>query len=70
MSTQLVPRKRDIALVVRKVGLREKSNDFDYWQKQTREARLAALEEIRCEFHGYDNATEPRLQRVFTIVKR
>ena len=59
---------RQIAQVVRKTNLREAQSDFAYWQSQPYEARISALEEIRREYHG--NAPEPRLQRVYRIVKR
>lgn len=61
---------RNIALVYRKVSLWDQPTDFAYWQSLPYEARLAALEEIRREYHGWDHETEPRLQRVYRIVKR
>lgn len=69
-STPTIPPQRTIALVVRKVKLSEQGNDFAYWQTQPYEARLAALEEIRREYYGWTDETEPRLQRVYRIVKR
>lgn len=69
-STSATQPKRTIAPVVRKVRLSEQGNDFAYWQTQSYEARLAALEEIRREYYGYTDETEPRLQRVYRIVKR
>lgn len=60
-----------IAKVYRKVNVKDQPTDFAYWQKQPYQARLAALEEIRREYHGWrDDDTQPRLQRVYTIVKR
>ena len=41
-----------------------------YWQTQSYEARLAALEEIRREYHRWKYRAEPRFQRVYRIVKR
>ncbi len=61
---------RKIAKVCRKISIDEQPSDFEYWQSQSYEARLAALEEIRLEYHGWTYETQPRLQRVFTIVKR
>jgi hypothetical protein len=55
---------------VTKVALREQQTDFAYWQSQSYQARLAALEEIRREYHRWRYGAEPRLQRVYTIVKR
>ena len=57
-----------IAMVVRKVRLDQQGTDFAYWQTQSYESRLAALEEIRCEYHNND--TQSGLQRVLTVVKR
>ena len=62
--------QRPIAPVVRKVKLTEQTSDFTYWQTQPYEARLAALNEIRQEYYGWTDETEPRLQRVCRIVKR
>jgi hypothetical protein len=59
-----------IAMTVRKVGLRDQPTDFAYWQSQPYTARLAALEEIRREYHGWKPGAEPRLQRVCRIIKR
>jgi hypothetical protein len=72
MSTQKsgAQTHRSIAPVVRKVKLTEQTSDFAYWQAQPYEARLAALDEIRQEYYGWTDETEPRLQRVCRIVKR
>jgi hypothetical protein len=59
-----------IEKVVRKVRMDEQENDFAYWQTQSYEARLAALEQIRQEYHRWKYDTEPRLQSVRTIVKQ
>lgn len=56
--------------VVRKFALEEQPSDFAYWQKQSYEARLAALEEIRREYHRWHYDTQPRLQRFLRFVKR
>jgi hypothetical protein len=56
--------------VVTKVSIREAKSDYVYWQSQSYMARLAALEEIRREYHRWKFGAEPRLQRVYTIVKR
>jgi hypothetical protein len=63
-------KKREIAKVCKKVNMNGQTGDFEYWQSQSYEARLAALEEIRLEYHGWTYETQPRLQRVCTIVKR
>jgi hypothetical protein len=59
-----------VSLVVNKVLLREQKSDAVYWRSQSYEDRLAALEQIRQEFHRWKYGAEPRLQRVYTITKR
>lgn len=58
-------------IVLRKINLKEQKSDFAYWQTQSYQARLKALEEIRHSYHQwkYKNA-ESRLQRVYTISQR
>lgn len=58
-----------IAKICRKMGIKNQPNDFAYWQTKTYEERLTALEEIRQEYHGWKNDTEPRLQRVYKIIR-
>jgi hypothetical protein len=53
-----------------KVNIRSQKSDFAYWQTQPYQVRLAALEEIRREYHRWRYDAEPRLQRVHTIVRR
>lgn len=65
-----IAKTRNIAKVWRKVELRNQPTDFAYWQSLPPSARLAALEEIRREYHGWSDDTQPGLQRVCTIVKR
>jgi hypothetical protein len=59
-----------IALKVKKVNVRKQKSDFAYWQKQPYQVRLATLEEIRREYHRWRYGAEPRLSRVYSIVKR
>jgi hypothetical protein len=68
---------RMIAPVVKKVNLRQIRNDFSYWQGQSYAARIAALEEIRREYHSLVNLhskdiadVQPGFQRVYRIIKR
>ena len=63
-------KQRSIKKVVTKVSLRDQKSDADYWLSQTPAARLAALDEIRREYHQWRYGAEPRLQRVYTIVKQ
>lgn len=58
-----------IAKVVKIVKMSEQKSDFEYWQTKTVADRLAALEEIRAEYHGKDYESQRGLQRVFTISK-
>jgi hypothetical protein len=59
-----------IKKVVTKAKLSDKKTDSAYWRKQSYSARLAALEEIRQEYHRWRYGAEPGFQRVYTIVKR
>lgn len=59
-----------IEKVYRQMPIRQQESDFAYWQTQPYAARLAALEEIRRQYHRWKYHAEPRLQRVYTIVKR
>ena len=60
----------EIKKVVTKVKLTDKKTDAAYWRQQSFSARLAALEEIRQEYHLWRYGAEPGFQRVYTIVKR
>jgi hypothetical protein len=63
-------KQRDIVPVVSKRRLHEKQSDLPYWQTQPVSARMAALEQIRWEFHQWRYGAQPGFQRVYTIVKR
>lgn len=62
-------KKRQIALVYRKMRISEQGSDLEYWLSRPPAARLAALEEIRREYHAWKYGTEPQFQRVVTILK-
>jgi hypothetical protein len=66
--------EKEIATGVEKtftrVSLFEQKSDFAYWQSQPYEARLAALERIRQEYHRWRYGAEPRLQRVYSVAER
>ena len=53
-----------------KMKLGEQKTDFAYWQTQPYEKRLATLEQVRREYHAWKYDTEPRFQRVHSIIKR
>ncbi len=57
-----------IAKVVTKVKIDEQESDFAYWQTRPPEARLAALEEIRREYHLWRYGGEPPFRKVVTII--
>lgn len=61
---------RSIEKVYRKLDINRQPTDFAYWQTQPYEKRLAAVEEIRREYHGGTDDSEQRLQRVYRIIKR
>ena len=60
---------RQIAKVAVKVKLGEKKTDATYWRAQPIAARLAALEEIRREYHGWKEGEEPQMEKVVKIVR-
>ncbi len=59
-----------IQKTVAKIKVDAQTSDFAYWQSQPPHQRLAALEQIRQEYHHWKYGTEPRLQRVITIVRK
>lgn len=59
-----------IQKVVQKIPLNKQGREADYWRTQPYQARLAALEQIRREYHQWKYGSEPRLQRVYTITQR
>ena len=63
-------KQRSIKKVYKKFKLREQGTDFLYWQTQTPEQRLFTLEQIRQEYHSWKYDSQPRFQRVFSIIKR
>jgi hypothetical protein len=69
-DTRMPTDRSEMPRVVRKVALRKQPSDFAYWQSQPYQARLVALEEIRSEYHRWRYASQPRLQRLYRIVKR
>ena len=63
-------RERSIAITYRKMKLHEQKTDFEFWQSQTPEKRLAVLEEIRSVYKAWEYDTEPRFQRVLSITRQ
>jgi hypothetical protein len=58
------------AVIVTKTSLKSAQSDVAYWRNQPYEARLAALETIRREFHQWKYNAEPGFQRVYRIIKQ
>jgi len=56
--------------VVAKKYLGETDEPWRYWLTRPIKERVDAVEQLRCEHHGWVRGTEPRLQRVFTIVRQ
>lgn len=65
-----MPLNKKIEKIVKKIKLKERNNDFNYWQSKNYEERLITLEDIRQEFNSWKYSDEQRFQRVYTIVKR
>ena len=59
----------EVEKVVNKMSLKARTNDTAYWRAQPPEVRLAALEDIRREYHRWKFRAEPRLQRVYSITR-
>jgi len=56
--------------VARTVSLHDPPSDAAYWRKQSPADRLAALEQLRREYHDWPDDTQPRLPRVYSVAKR
>lgn len=63
-------RETQIAKVVNKRKLHEQERDYSYWQSREPADRIEALEQVRCEYHQWRYGAQPRLQRVYKVVKR
>lgn len=61
---------RKIEKVIRKSKLTDKKTDALYWRSLPASARLAALEELRQEYHRWRYSAEPGFQRVYRVIKR
>ena len=59
-----------IARVVTKVSIDQQSNGAVYWRTQPVATRLAAVEELRREYHQWKYDAEPRLQRIYSVTQR
>ena len=70
MLTIFNPKPSPMEKIITKTTTKQQTSDFHYWQQQTPQKRLETLEQIRQEFHQYRYNAQPRLQRVYTIIKR
>jgi hypothetical protein len=61
-------KERRIARVVARKQLHDVGSDFEYWQSRSPLERLAALDEIRREYHLWRYGGEQRMQCVARIV--
>jgi hypothetical protein len=68
--------ERKIAPVVHIQKLSDPASDFAYWQQQSYESRITALEEMRREYyawlssiHGNEASAEPGMRKVCRIIK-
>ena len=61
---------KKIAPVVRKYRLGQEPPDRDRYLRMSPADRIGIVEEIRREYHGWIDETEPRLQRVCRVLKR
>lgn len=62
--------ERRIVPVARIFQIGEEPSDVNYWMSRSPDERLAAVEEIRRDYHGWTDETQPRLQRVYSIIER
>ena len=51
-------------------SLKDANNDFEWWQTQSYEFRLATLEQIRKEYNTWKYGTEQGFQRVYSITQQ
>ncbi len=64
-----------IEKVVRKVSLKDQSNDFEYWSGKTYQERIAALEFLREQYIVMQKSTAGKnaiqgFQRILRITQR
>ncbi len=55
--------------IVKKCKIQEQQSDFNFWQSQSYQARLDALEQIRNDYILWKYHAEQRFQRVYSIIK-
>ncbi len=64
-------KEHSIAKVVARRSLHDKDlAEIEFWQSQSPQERIAALEQIRSEYQQWRYGAQPRFERVYTIIKR
>jgi len=56
--------------VVTKKRVADPDTPWRYWVTRPVAERLQAVEDLRREHHGWSHGAEPRLPRIFAIVRR
>ena len=52
------------------VALKDKSNDFIFWNSKSEIERLQAIETLRQQYINYKTDVQSRLQRVYRIINQ
>lgn len=56
---------------IQRFKLGQEPSDFAFWQTQSYQMRLATLAKLRSQYNTWKyGIAEPRLQRVYRVVKR
>jgi hypothetical protein len=55
--------------IIKKIHTKEQQTDFNFWQSQSFQARIEALEQIRTEYNLWKYHAEQRFQRVCRVIK-
>lgn len=58
-----------IERVINRYSLGKEPSDRSYWLSVSPTERIAQVERIRAEFHGWTDETQPRLQRVCRVTQ-
>ncbi len=56
--------------VIKIVNLKARNTDFKFWQTQSELQRLEAIEILRQQYINFRKDVQPRLQRVYRIIKQ
>jgi hypothetical protein len=59
-----------IERVVTKRRLHDRNDDLAYWLTVPAADRVAMVQQLRAEYHGWGDETGPRLQRVHCVLRR